>query len=151
MARSPVEASRAPASLGRFVARLSFLGLRRRAAARRTEPDPPAGTALVEGDGLRVDVDVAVGGALRRIRGADAERDLGAGFARLAMRALFALGALLALSALGALLAANALPQSWAIGTGKYALLLGANLYGLAICVAGFLLPVLWQRLGARR
>jgi SSS family solute:Na+ symporter len=53
--------------------------------------------------------------------------------------------------ALGILVAANALPQSWAIGTGKYALLLGANLYGLAICFAGFLLPLAWQRIAARR
>jgi Na+/proline symporter len=53
--------------------------------------------------------------------------------------------------ALGVLLTVNAIPQSWAIGTGKYALLLGTNLYGLSICFAGFLLPVLWQRLAARR
>jgi SSS family solute:Na+ symporter len=53
--------------------------------------------------------------------------------------------------ALGVLLTLNAIPQSWAIGTGKYALLLGANLYGLAICFAGFLLPVLWQRLKRNR
>jgi SSS family solute:Na+ symporter len=51
---------------------------------------------------------------------------------------------------LGALLTVNALPPSWAIGNGKYALLLGANLYGLAICFAGFLLPVAWQRLQRR-
>lgn len=48
---------------------------------------------------------------------------------------------------LGVMLAAGAIPASWAIGTGKYALLLGTNLYGLAICCAGFLLPVAWQRL----
>jgi Na+/proline symporter len=48
---------------------------------------------------------------------------------------------------LGALLAAGMVPAAWAIGTGKYALLLGANLYGLAICFAGFLLPIAWQRL----
>jgi SSS family solute:Na+ symporter len=51
---------------------------------------------------------------------------------------------------LGILVAANALPQSWAIGTGKYALLLGANFYGLAICFAGFLLPLAWQRIARR-
>jgi Na+/proline symporter len=51
---------------------------------------------------------------------------------------------------LGVLLAVNAIPPSWAIGTGKYALLLGTNLYGLAICFAGFLLPALWQRIVAR-
>jgi solute:Na+ symporter, SSS family len=51
--------------------------------------------------------------------------------------------------AIGALVAFDALPSSWAIGHGKYALLLGANAYGLAICTAGFLLPLLWQRLDA--
>lgn len=53
--------------------------------------------------------------------------------------------------ACGVLLTLNAIPPSWAIGTGKYALLLGTNLYGLAICFAGFLLPVAWQRLQGRR
>jgi len=48
---------------------------------------------------------------------------------------------------LGILLAAGGIPASWAIGGGKYALLLGTNLYGLLICCAGFLLPVVWQRL----
>lgn len=48
---------------------------------------------------------------------------------------------------LGVMLSAGMIPQSWAIGTGKYAQLLGVNLYGLAICFAGFLLPVAWQRL----
>jgi Na+/proline symporter len=52
---------------------------------------------------------------------------------------------------LGVMLTLNAIPQSWAIGTGKYALLLGTNLYGLAICFAGFLLPVAWQRLRGER
>jgi Na+/proline symporter len=52
---------------------------------------------------------------------------------------------------LGVLLALDAIPRAWAIGTGKYALLLGTNFYGLAICVAGFLLPVLWQQLSGRR
>ena len=47
---------------------------------------------------------------------------------------------------LGILLAVHAIPQSWAIGSGKYALLLGVNLYGLAICCVGFLLPLAWQR-----
>jgi hypothetical protein len=51
--------------------------------------------------------------------------------------------------ALGLLLAGGAIPSSWAIGTGKYALLLGTNLYGLLICCAGFVLPVAWQRLRA--
>jgi Na+/proline symporter len=52
--------------------------------------------------------------------------------------------------ALGVLLAVGAIPSAWAIGTGKYALLLGTNLYGLAICFTGFLLPLAWQRLRAR-
>ncbi len=52
---------------------------------------------------------------------------------------------------LGIMLASGSVPPSWAIGTGKYALLLGVNLYGLAICCAGFLLPVLWQRYGSSR
>lgn len=51
---------------------------------------------------------------------------------------------------LGVTLAAGGVPAAWAIGTGKYALLLGANLYGLAICLAGFLLPLAWQRLRGR-
>ena len=44
--------------------------------------------------------------------------------------------------ALGVLLALGALPPSWAIGEGKYAMLLGTNLYGLLMCTAGFLLPL---------
>lgn len=52
--------------------------------------------------------------------------------------------------ALGVLLAAGAIPATWAIGTGKYALLFGTNLYGLAICLAGFLLPLAWQHLTGR-
>lgn len=48
---------------------------------------------------------------------------------------------------LGALLTAKAIPHSWAIGSGKYALLLGTNLYGLLVCTAGFLLPLAWSRL----
>ena len=42
---------------------------------------------------------------------------------------------------LGVALTLNWIPQSWAIGTGKYALLLGTNLYGLGLCVLGYLLP----------
>ena len=49
--------------------------------------------------------------------------------------------------ALGVMLSLAMIPASWAIGTGKYAQLLGVNLYGLVICFAGFLLPVAWQRL----
>lgn len=45
--------------------------------------------------------------------------------------------------ALGLLLAAHRIPAGWAIGEGKYALLLGTNLYGLMMCTAGFLLPLL--------
>lgn len=47
---------------------------------------------------------------------------------------------------LGVLLAANKIPPSWAIGNGKYALLLGTNLYGLLLCTALFLLPALLSR-----
>ena len=47
--------------------------------------------------------------------------------------------------ALGFLFAAELVPHSWAIGSGKFALLLGTNLYGLLICTAGFLLPLAWQ------
>ena len=49
---------------------------------------------------------------------------------------------------LGVLLAMGQIPAGWAIGDGKYALLLGTNLYGLAICFVGFLLPL---ALGRRR
>lgn len=51
---------------------------------------------------------------------------------------------------MGVMLAAGLIPQAWAIGSGKYALLLGTNLYGLMICVAGFLLPLLWERMQQR-
>lgn len=37
-------------------------------------------------------------------------------------------------------------PASWAIGHGKYALLLGVNLYGLALCTCGFFLPLVLPR-----
>lgn len=47
---------------------------------------------------------------------------------------------------LGVLLALQGLPASWAIGSGKYAMLLGANLYGLALCTAAFLLPLAFAR-----
>ena len=52
---------------------------------------------------------------------------------------------------LGALLAAGSIPASWAIGGGKYALLLGTNLYGLLICFGGFLLPLLLRRVRLAR
>lgn len=48
--------------------------------------------------------------------------------------------------AMGLLLTAKLIPPSWAIGSGKYALLLGANLYGLVICTAGFLIPLPFSR-----
>ena len=47
---------------------------------------------------------------------------------------------------LGMLLAVGWIPAAWAIGEGKYALLLGTNLYGLSICTAGFLLPEIVRR-----
>ena len=40
----------------------------------------------------------------------------------------------------------NLVPASWAIGTGKYALLLGVNLYGLALCTLGFFVPLMLPR-----
>jgi hypothetical protein len=43
---------------------------------------------------------------------------------------------------LGVLLAIGLVPPAWGIGDGKYALLLGTNLYGLALCTAGFFLPL---------
>lgn len=42
---------------------------------------------------------------------------------------------------LGVALTLGAIPAGWAIGDGKYALLLGTNLYGLLLCTAGYLLP----------
>ena len=44
---------------------------------------------------------------------------------------------------LGILQAINSIPASWAIGSGKYATLLGTNLYGLLLCTLVFFLP-LW-------
>jgi Na+/proline symporter len=43
---------------------------------------------------------------------------------------------------LGVLLAMGLIPPAWGIGDGKYALLLGTNFYGLALCTAGFFLPL---------
>jgi hypothetical protein len=48
---------------------------------------------------------------------------------------------------LGVMLAGGAIPDSWTIGDGKYASLLGTSLYGLAICFAGFLLALAFRRL----
>lgn len=42
---------------------------------------------------------------------------------------------------LGVALTLGAIPAAWAIGDGKYALLLGTNLYGLLLCCVGYLLP----------
>lgn len=47
---------------------------------------------------------------------------------------------------LGIALTLGWIPQSWAIGDGRYALLLGTNLYGLILCTAGYLLPSLLTR-----
>ena len=51
---------------------------------------------------------------------------------------------------LGLLLAAGLIPATWAIGEGKYALLLGVNAYGFLICTAGFFLPIILRRLAGR-
>ena len=45
---------------------------------------------------------------------------------------------------LGVLLALGLIPTAWAIGEGKYALLLGTNAYGLILCTTGFLLPLVF-------
>lgn len=47
---------------------------------------------------------------------------------------------------LGVLLTLDRIPPAWAIGSGKYALLLGTNAWGLLLCFAGFLLPLAWRR-----
>ncbi|MBW6496725.1 MAG: hypothetical protein K0B16_19625 [Burkholderiaceae bacterium] len=47
---------------------------------------------------------------------------------------------------LGVLQALNLIPPSWAIGSGKYGVLLGTNLYGLLLCTAGFFLPLALPR-----
>ena len=44
---------------------------------------------------------------------------------------------------LGVFQAMSWIPASWAIGSGKYATLLGTNFYGLLICTAAFFLPLL--------
>ncbi|MEO1820612.1 sodium:solute symporter [Pseudomonas sp.] len=50
---------------------------------------------------------------------------------------------------LGVALTLGWIPQSWAIGDGRYALLLGTNLYGLLLCTAGYLLPGMLTRRAA--
>ena len=52
--------------------------------------------------------------------------------------------------ALGVLQALNLIPPSWSIGGGKYGVLLGTNLYGLALCTAGFFLPLALPRFRIR-
>ena len=44
--------------------------------------------------------------------------------------------------ALGVLELLHLIPPGWAIGSGKYGVLLSVNLYGLALCTAGFVLPL---------
>ena len=51
---------------------------------------------------------------------------------------------------LGVLLATGLIPASWAIGDGKYAMLLGVNAYGFLICTAGFFVPLVVRRLAGR-
>lgn len=46
---------------------------------------------------------------------------------------------------LGVLYAAGLIPQSFAIGEGKYGLLLATNLYGLILCTLGFLAPLIFK------
>ena len=50
---------------------------------------------------------------------------------------------------LGVALTLGWIPQSWAIGDGRYALLLGTNLYGLILCTASYLLPGMMTRRAA--
>ncbi|WP_404366533.1 sodium:solute symporter [Marinobacter sp.] len=52
--------------------------------------------------------------------------------------------------ALGLLLATGLIPQSWHIGEGNYAGLLGVNAWGFLICSAGFFLPLALRRLAGR-
>ncbi|MDE2371923.1 MAG: hypothetical protein KGN16_23340 [Burkholderiales bacterium] len=44
---------------------------------------------------------------------------------------------------LGFMDALGLVPQAWAIGSGKFGLLLGTNFYGLLLCTAGFFLPLM--------
>jgi Na+/proline symporter len=48
--------------------------------------------------------------------------------------------------ALGILQVLNLIPAGWAIGSGKYGVLLGTNLYGLVLCTAAFFLPLAFPR-----
>lgn len=47
---------------------------------------------------------------------------------------------------LGVLQVLNLIPSGWAIGGGKYGVLLGTNLYGLALCTVAFFLPLALPR-----
>jgi hypothetical protein len=51
---------------------------------------------------------------------------------------------------LGVALTLGWIPASWAIGDGKYALLLGTNLYGLILCTAFYLISGWLQRSNQR-
>lgn len=51
---------------------------------------------------------------------------------------------------LGVLLTVGWIPDSWAIGEGAYALLLGTNAWGILICTFGFFLPLVLRRLAGR-
>ena len=52
---------------------------------------------------------------------------------------------------LGTLEAAGLIPHGWAIGSGKYDVLLDVNLYGLLLCTAAFFLPLAFPRNRMRR
>ena len=47
---------------------------------------------------------------------------------------------------LGVLLTVKMIPASWAIGSGKSALLLGVNFYGLILCTLGYVIPGLFAK-----
>ncbi len=47
---------------------------------------------------------------------------------------------------IGSLYATNLLPEYWSIGDGKYAELLGANLWGSLICLGLYLLPLIFSK-----
>ncbi|MFE8070975.1 sodium:solute symporter [Marinobacteraceae bacterium S3BR75-40.1] len=51
---------------------------------------------------------------------------------------------------LGVAMTVGALPASWAIGDGKYGMLLGVNAWGILICTAGFFLPLVLRALTGR-
>ncbi|MEF8793302.1 MAG: hypothetical protein V5A50_06420 [Thiohalorhabdus sp.] len=53
--------------------------------------------------------------------------------------------------AVGVTLAGDGLPGALAIGDGDYAALLGANVYGLALCTLGYLAPLALARRRAPR